>query len=1121
MGSESDGEDYIFLGTPIEDEEGPSRRYRKQAQDPRATRGLPVWEQEVTDAEGRRRFHGAFTGGFSAGYYNTVGSKEGFAPTSFRTSRSNRAGPRAQKVEDFLDEDEKEERNRTALRVQDTYDTFAHGAREAALKQAQREAEGRPSLFSGPVIEEVIAPVAESIGIKLLLKMGWRHGKGIGWEDKATGDGAKGLKRWGPEASLGAANIALYLPKPKDDVHGLGYDPFKGAEVFRAARVAKDSQRAQGTVAGKRARGTAFGTGVLEGNDQLGEMEDYVIDGGGRGAEYDFEIGSDKSEDDEPQHRHKRHQRPSNSVLPLLLSSSQQATPQLVPGFKRGRQLETTKTFPPPQVPRGYKPFHKFPEAPPSHPIGAPTVHIGPCTAPVPSDPGIKKAIETLAGYVAKSGAAFEEIARERNGGDPKFRFLFGGEGAEYYRWKVADIKVRIHAASNMVNPGQRSRPLTADDRGAILGETQLQSTKPTPGIDPDSRATESEAVGQSLGVGRGARPALPGIADAERQKLQNVLKSTFVTAEDPDLVQSSRLKGGLQQRPTPAAKPIAPTTSEPQAAQPPTRMFEDWRPAPLLCKRFDVPDPYAGVKWHGDAERSQFRAMFDGLQGIVPKETGKMQFMASEGGADRRGGSEAADVAGASARTFASTGDSTVAGTAGTVGVEDSGGASDPKASAARFLESLEKKMNIDPAERAPGEGVGAGDGQEVPATQLIERPVDLFKAIFEDESESEDDDDDGGGDDQKQEREREAGGEGGMENDGVGNGDSQSMHQGVDAEEQRPWRHAEGRRGGIAGEHSDVVHGGSERGLADAGVGLGARRRPSRWEGATQAESRFDDPVDRPFRDVNDESGPRGTERGHSGDQGDRHPWPSAANDGGRNGSRAVGVDLLPSRDGSISGVRFVDAKDAAGPGAGSGHKRHREQGRERSDLDESSLDGGSGHKRHRAQGRLKTDQNESSLRGGSHGDRRPSKKSGGSGGGRAGPWDSSLGGRDWVRQPTHADERPLKRRVSGSRSPSRGSEYSDPQSGGSGPGGDVSAEGRGDGHVGRGLSCTELSRLLRVLKKDKSKASEGRAKGSRKERRKGRKEKKGKGKKKKKHKAGRRGPDRRSSTDSESEG
>ena len=38
---------------------------------------MPLWKQEVRDEKGRRRLHGAFTGGFSAGYFNTVGSKEG------------------------------------------------------------------------------------------------------------------------------------------------------------------------------------------------------------------------------------------------------------------------------------------------------------------------------------------------------------------------------------------------------------------------------------------------------------------------------------------------------------------------------------------------------------------------------------------------------------------------------------------------------------------------------------------------------------------------------------------------------------------------------------------------------------------------------------------------------------------------------------------------------------------------------------------------------------------------------------------------------------------------------------------------------------------------------------
>ena len=34
-----------------------------------------VEDQVVTDENGRRRFHGAFTGGFSAGFFNTVGSR--------------------------------------------------------------------------------------------------------------------------------------------------------------------------------------------------------------------------------------------------------------------------------------------------------------------------------------------------------------------------------------------------------------------------------------------------------------------------------------------------------------------------------------------------------------------------------------------------------------------------------------------------------------------------------------------------------------------------------------------------------------------------------------------------------------------------------------------------------------------------------------------------------------------------------------------------------------------------------------------------------------------------------------------------------------------------------------
>lgn len=57
------------------------------------------------DKYGRRRFHGAFTGGFSAGFFNSVGSLEGWTPSTFKSSRSDKASKMPQKPEDFMDEE--------------------------------------------------------------------------------------------------------------------------------------------------------------------------------------------------------------------------------------------------------------------------------------------------------------------------------------------------------------------------------------------------------------------------------------------------------------------------------------------------------------------------------------------------------------------------------------------------------------------------------------------------------------------------------------------------------------------------------------------------------------------------------------------------------------------------------------------------------------------------------------------------------------------------------------------------------------------------------------------------------------------------------------------------------
>ncbi|CAD7932979.1 unnamed protein product, partial [Amoebophrya sp. A25] len=60
----------------------------------------------VAKARGEAVFHGAFTGGFSAGYFNSVDTKEGFVPKQFTSKRGQERAKPAGTVEDLLDEED-------------------------------------------------------------------------------------------------------------------------------------------------------------------------------------------------------------------------------------------------------------------------------------------------------------------------------------------------------------------------------------------------------------------------------------------------------------------------------------------------------------------------------------------------------------------------------------------------------------------------------------------------------------------------------------------------------------------------------------------------------------------------------------------------------------------------------------------------------------------------------------------------------------------------------------------------------------------------------------------------------------------------------------------------------
>ncbi|WWC95390.1 hypothetical protein V866_002252 [Kwoniella sp. B9012] len=257
-------ESFVQIGTPL-----PAlSEHKKDKQE-----YVPEWQQEVRDEQGRRRFHGAFTGGFSAGYYNTVGSKEGWAPSTFKSSRNNRAN-KVQRAEDFMDEEDLQHmREDRKLENTDTFknDGFA----------GTREELGGKSLPSA--IESLIAPSRSSIGEKLLQKLGWRPGQGIGPRvtlrklrlqqgklGKARAginddeDGQMGDDEEGSKHTFAPRDVALLTFDAKDDKQGLGFvkgrgmGPLPGNKRAMGARQLDDDDYDPYSEAGPSSRPLAF-----------------------------------------------------------------------------------------------------------------------------------------------------------------------------------------------------------------------------------------------------------------------------------------------------------------------------------------------------------------------------------------------------------------------------------------------------------------------------------------------------------------------------------------------------------------------------------------------------------------------------------------------------------------------------------------------------------------------------------------------------------------------------------------------------------------------------------------------------------------------------------------------
>ncbi|XP_038218436.1 G patch domain-containing protein 1 homolog [Zerene cesonia] len=345
--SDSEDENIIRYGTPLEpyeEDEIPSKRKYQQPAD-----------QYAVDDHGRRRFHGAFTGGFSAGYGNTVGTPEGWSPATFKSSRSEKAQRSSQRPEDFMDEEDRSEFGIAPKQMQ------THGEFSGQKRSRQNRFHDGP-IPGEPVLEQLLRPIHESAAVKMLRAMGWREGQGTGErltkaEKKKTKKQHKVYGCYMPpdmrqenqqqseessdsefeyETLFAPDDYEPYILQPKNDRFGLGYSGLSrhsvlgnlvgeyGSSDTRSHLVMKEK--------GKKVsiRGQAFGVGAFEADDEdIYANEDM--------SHYDFAIGGaiEKSEQKKPKER-------ASNVLPGFVKAS--------------KPLPKVPSFPPPVLPRDYKP---------------------------------------------------------------------------------------------------------------------------------------------------------------------------------------------------------------------------------------------------------------------------------------------------------------------------------------------------------------------------------------------------------------------------------------------------------------------------------------------------------------------------------------------------------------------------------------------------------------------------------------------------------------------------------------------------------------------------------------------------------------------------------------------
>jgi G patch domain-containing protein 1 len=475
----------------------------------------------------------------------------------------------------------------SGIKAKQEYESLGSTAEELARKN--KSVVSAPKTGFASLLDDLIVPASDTVGVRLLKKMGWREGHGIGPKRKKlkTHDQQEQKRVLGPsipqeiltmrgnqyhpyvsltrhlEQEDDEDEYATFAPKDvksveyeaKDDFYGIGYDPSSVAPEFhdrskknapKADEVLTMSSVLKGPAATNR-----FGLGAFEDAEEPDVYDADSMDNydrillGEREAATAAKIEAQKKKKLEEEAAERSFKIDTNKCsdgsIPLR-------------GFRIStRPLEKPKFWPAPTLPPNYKPVHHF------------------------------------------------------------------------------DNSTDVPVATRHV--------VSAQQRGQILGETPLPVSNPTPSpatsvfdlLAPEDRKKLESLTGRfTSGTTEtfSPEPSQQQLTEWEREKKEKdkVFAETAAKFKPLSNVMSSRFVKGTMQigDRTVSAQQAKEEEYKSESYQEQaatmkmygklTRKVEDWLPAPLLCKRFNLKNPHQGKKPPEKEKKKPTEELLSGL---------------------------------------------------------------------------------------------------------------------------------------------------------------------------------------------------------------------------------------------------------------------------------------------------------------------------------------------------------------------------------------------------------------------------------------------------------------------------------------------------------------------------